>query len=143
MKNQKTMGNKGFSLVELIVVIAIMAVLVGVLAPQFIQYVNKSRASTDMQNLQQIKTAVEAYYADYDGSTAFKIEYAAATKTVSAGSTDPGALTDAGLTAPNLKSGTWSAIKMEYKKNATTGKWEWDISGTNSLDTSKYNLNTL
>ena len=31
-KTQKRLGNKGFSLVELIVVIAIMAVLVGVLA---------------------------------------------------------------------------------------------------------------
>ena len=35
-KTQKKLGNKGFSLVELIVVIAIMAVLVGVLAPTLI-----------------------------------------------------------------------------------------------------------
>ena len=34
-KTQKRLGNKGFSLVELIVVIAIMAVLVGVLAPTY------------------------------------------------------------------------------------------------------------
>lgn len=33
MKKQKSMGNKGFSLVELIIVIAIMAILVGVMAP--------------------------------------------------------------------------------------------------------------
>lgn len=64
MKNQKTMGNKGFSLVELIVVIAIMAVLVGVLAPQFIKYVSSSKLSTDIQNAQQMKTAVEVDYAD-------------------------------------------------------------------------------
>ena len=37
-KKQKSLTNKGFSLVELIIVIAIMAVLVGVLAPQFIKY---------------------------------------------------------------------------------------------------------
>lgn len=70
-KNEVKMNNKGFSLVELIVVIAIMAVLVGVLAPLFIRYVEKSRQSTDLQNLDSIVTVVEAYYADKEntGST--------------------------------------------------------------------------
>ncbi len=35
--------NKGFSLVELIIVIAIMVALVAMLAPQFVKYVSKSR----------------------------------------------------------------------------------------------------
>lgn len=50
--------NKGFSLVELIVVIAIMAVLVGVLAPQFIGYVAKTRQATDVQNAQTLATEI-------------------------------------------------------------------------------------
>ena len=50
-KKQKSLTNKGFSLVELIIVIAIMAVLVGVLAPQFLKYVERSRKSTDVQNV--------------------------------------------------------------------------------------------
>lgn len=65
----KKTNNKGFSLVELIIVIAIMAVLIGVLAPQFIQYVAKSRVSTDLQNVEEMVTATDTYAADHDNWT--------------------------------------------------------------------------
>ena len=57
-------NNKGFSLVELIVVIAIMIVLVAVLAPVFTKYVEQSRRATDVQNANSIAEAVLVDAAD-------------------------------------------------------------------------------
>ena len=63
-KKQKSLTNKGFSLVELIIVIAIMAVLVGVLAPQYIKYVERSRESADIDNAQAVISAIQVYATD-------------------------------------------------------------------------------
>ena len=65
-KKQKNLTNKGFSLVELIIVIAIMAVLVGVLAPQYITYVEKSRVSADAQQVEEFTGAMTVLASDVD-----------------------------------------------------------------------------
>lgn len=61
---EKKLNNKGFSLVELIIVIAIMAVLIGVLAPQYLKYVERSRESADLDNYEIIINAIEIYNSD-------------------------------------------------------------------------------
>lgn len=61
---EKKMNNKGFSLVELIIVVAIMAVLVGVLAPQYMKYVEKSRNSTDRDNAAALESACMVWASD-------------------------------------------------------------------------------
>lgn len=59
MKLFKNKGNnKGFSLVELIVVVAIMAVLLGVLALNLIPRIESSRLGKDKDSLDKIQGAV-------------------------------------------------------------------------------------
>ena len=62
----KKMNNKGFSLVELIIVIAIMAILAGAIAPALIRYIDKSRKSNDVSSGKTIKTAVETAMGNED-----------------------------------------------------------------------------
>ena len=65
----KKTNNKGFSLVELIVVIAIMAVLIVVAAPQFLKYVEDSRRAKDIQMASSLHTAYLADIADGEITT--------------------------------------------------------------------------
>ena len=50
--------NKGFSLIELMIVIAIIAILAGALAPLLIKYVKKARLSMDINTGREIADAI-------------------------------------------------------------------------------------
>ena len=79
---QNKKNNKGFSLVELIVVIAIMIVLVAVLAPVFTKYVEQSRRATDVQNANTIASAILVDVAD-GGDSATSVAVTEVTTTAS------------------------------------------------------------
>ena len=69
-KEEKKINDKGFSLVELIVVIAIMVALVAVVAVAVTRYVAQARAATDVTNAQTIKSAIQVEITDpTDGTT--------------------------------------------------------------------------
>lgn len=58
-REQKSLTNKGFSLVELIIVVAIMAVLIGVLAPQYLRYVEKTRLQRDNSSIAEVANVIK------------------------------------------------------------------------------------
>ncbi len=94
-------NNKGFSLVELIIVIAIMAVLIGLLAPQYLKFVQKSKVSADLSNAQALATAYNAAFAE--GSVA--------TGTYSSGNQSACSVTWPDVKADTSKSsGDWKVV---------------------------------
>ena len=62
----KKMNNKGFSLIELIIVIAIMAILVAIIAPNLTKYLSKSKKNTDKKNADEIASQIQTCISDYE-----------------------------------------------------------------------------
>ena len=139
MNNQKKMGNKGFSLVELIVVIAIMAVLVGVLAPQFLRYVEKSRQDGDITSIQQVMTAINTGISDgvVKGDITITIKNGNELEVTGDVGT---AFDDSGISKTmKLKSSGWPNTTIGYSASEA----KWDIPSAENTNKPKTNLNVL
>ncbi len=61
--------NGGFSLVELIIVIAILAVIAAIAVPSLLKSVEKSRYTTDIANAKRVAEAVQIHIAETEGAT--------------------------------------------------------------------------
>ncbi len=130
-------NNKGFSLVELIIVIAIMAVLIGVLAPQYLKYVEKSRISTDKSTVTEIANAVKTVLADEDvyttatsGSISIANNAALQDSTNDSGSKVLSAVKDVvGSKNPSLVSKAYggTTFNVVYSFSSTTAKWTVEL----------------
>lgn len=120
------MKNKGFSLVELIIVIAIMAILAAAIAPALIRYIDKSRRADDVAAAETLNTGAQAALANEDiydeiqSNHGFPTTGSATAVSATAGGTFSGSGYSL-LTAEMNSSAGGTAPKIKYKKNGATG----------------------
>lgn len=63
----KQMTKKGFTLIELMIVVAIIGILAAIAIPQFANLVAKSQEGATKGNLGTIRSALSIYYGDMEG----------------------------------------------------------------------------
>lgn len=65
MTNKK--GRKGFTLIELMIVVAIIGILAAIAIPKFASLIRKSNEGASKGNLGSIRGALSIYYGDLEG----------------------------------------------------------------------------
>jgi len=73
LRKETIKKNKGFTLVELLVVVAILAILAAALLPKFLGYTDRAREARTMADLSTMKSIVEIYAAD-EGQGSYPVD---------------------------------------------------------------------
>lgn len=139
----KKFGSKsGFTLVELIVVIAILGILAGIAFPAYSGYIKKANEAADLTQLDSIKTAAVFAYTDkhvndddFKDVKMIKVEPATADNTLATISvyteeTDS-ATAVSGVDAAAIKP-YYNSTGLKFKSGATSATWKlseakWDL----------------
>lgn len=66
MRTKVVLDSNAFTLIELMIVVAIIAILSSIAIPNFILYQCKAKQSEAKYNLGAVRTTEEAYFASYD-----------------------------------------------------------------------------
>lgn len=106
-------GERGFTLIEMMIVVAIIAILVAILVPNFMRARAQAQTAACEANLKEIATALELYQTDHQ-------EYP-----------DVASLTNVTNTEPNIGS---YLRQTPLDPVAPTGNYQYETSGYNTGD---------
>lgn len=142
-------NDKGFTLVELIVVLVILALLAAILVPALLGYIDKAKKEKNYQAAQEVHTAVQALatesYGKGDAKPTMSLDDIKnlagiddlAEVIVQWKSTDKNTKTDFQVEAMSVKfTGDSSNVYYTYKKG-TDGKYSWQSETASSITGTK------
>ena len=129
---KKVRGNKkGFTLAELLVVVAIVGILVAISSPVFTAQLSKARKATNLANLRAAKAAAVAEYLTSESEGTKTYNYDIATGTATA--TDDKAATTERKLDDSATSGTAVDGNAKYTKFSVTVTTTTDGTGDNQV----------
>ena len=121
----KAEGKKGFTLMEMLIVVAIIAVLIAIAIPIFTAELEKSREATDLANVRSAYAELSAKYLTWDGTSTIAAIEVPVKQVQDGWQTDGGAANTtiseghdgAGVSVPAKTSGNY---KVEIATTGTT-----------------------
>lgn len=75
----RTRRHSGFTLIELMIVVAIVAILATIAYPSFAEQIRKSRRSEAISNMQDVQLQLEKYRVDHPSYSTFSVPASAST----------------------------------------------------------------
>ena len=132
--------SKGFTLIELMIVVAIIGILAAIAIPKFADLIDRAKEAKTQGNLGALRSALSIYYGSWDGVWP-------STGTLSTNLVPKYIQTIPDVTLPNSYTTDHTDTNAETSIAGDTGEWYYDGTGTLNVnctcaDTKNATVNT-
>ena len=124
MTKLKELSKKGFTLIELMIVVAIIGILAAIAIPKFAELIRKSSEGASKGNLGALRSALSIYYGDMEG------QYPSTVNALTVGGKYLTVLPTA--KAPNWHSDSSAVILLSAGALGDVGGWNYNDVSTNA-----------